>query len=121
MQVVPIKGRGSLSNQTPRFASYTREAFFDDWASFDSAISPHERIAPQSARAKPQEQIPVPPEPPRPPTTVSAERARSIISRNTSPDIPFDQSVNAYRGCEHGCIYCYARPSHAYLDLSPGL
>lgn len=121
MQVVPIKGRGSLSNQTPRFASYTREAFFDDWASFDSAISPHERIAPQSAHAKPQEQIPVPPEPPRPPTTVSAERARSIISRNTSPDIPFDQSVNAYRGCEHGCIYCYARPSHAYLDLSPGL
>src|SRR5690606_29796711 len=48
-------------------------------------------------------------------------RRRSIISRNTSPDIPFDQSVNAYRGCEHGCIYCYARPSHAYLDLSPGL
>jgi DNA repair photolyase len=49
------------------------------------------------------------------------ERARTIISRNDSPDIPFDQSINPYRGCEHGCIYCYARPSHAYLELSPGL
>ncbi len=57
----------------------------------------------------------------RPATTVTAEQARSIISSNRSPDIPFDQSVNAYRGCEHGCIYCYARPSHAYLGLSPGL
>ena len=49
------------------------------------------------------------------------ERARSIISRNDSPDIGFSQSVNPYRGCEHGCVYCFARPSHAYLDLSPGL
>ncbi|HET9122894.1 MAG TPA: PA0069 family radical SAM protein [Acidiferrobacteraceae bacterium] len=55
------------------------------------------------------------------PTTVTAECARSVISRNASPDIPFDQSVNPYRGCEHGCIYCYARPSHAYVNLSPGL
>ena len=54
-------------------------------------------------------------------TTVTEERARSIIARNDSPDIPFDQSINPYRGCEHGCIYCYARPSHAYLELSPGL
>jgi DNA repair photolyase len=54
-------------------------------------------------------------------TTVSLERPRTIISRNTSPDIPFDRSVNAYRGCEHGCIYCFARPTHAYLGLSPGL
>ena len=54
-------------------------------------------------------------------TTVTEERARSIVSRNDSPDIGFDQSVNPYRGCEHGCIYCYARPSHAYLELSPGL
>jgi len=57
----------------------------------------------------------------RPATTVSIEKARSIVSRNHSPDIPFDHSLNAYRGCEHGCIYCYARPTHAYLDLSPGL
>lgn len=54
-------------------------------------------------------------------TTVMPEPARSIISRNKSPDVAFDQSINPYRGCEHGCIYCYARPSHAYLNLSPGL
>ena len=54
-------------------------------------------------------------------TTVIEERARTIISFNQSPDIPFDRSINAYRGCEHGCVYCYARPSHAYHDLSPGL
>ena len=54
-------------------------------------------------------------------TTVTEERARSILSFNQSPDIPFDRSINAYRGCEHGCVYCYARPSHAYHDLSPGL
>jgi DNA repair photolyase len=54
-------------------------------------------------------------------TTVTIQRARTIISRNDSPDIPFDRSINPYQGCEHGCIYCYARPTHAYLDLSPGL
>jgi len=54
-------------------------------------------------------------------TEVIIEKAKSIISRNTSPDLPFDRSVNPYRGCEHGCIYCYARPSHAYWDMSPGL
>ncbi|HLU61374.1 MAG TPA: PA0069 family radical SAM protein [Gammaproteobacteria bacterium] len=54
-------------------------------------------------------------------TEVRPERARSIIAINRSPDIPFEQSINPYRGCEHGCIYCYARPSHAYVDLSPGL
>jgi DNA repair photolyase len=54
-------------------------------------------------------------------TEVTIETPRTIITRNASPDLPFDRSVNAYRGCEHGCIYCFARPSHAYLDLSPGL
>ena len=54
-------------------------------------------------------------------TTVTEEKARQIITRNSSPDIPFDRSINAYRGCEHGCIYCYARPTHAFHDLSPGL
>ena len=54
-------------------------------------------------------------------TTVAVERPRTIISRNASPDVPFDRSINPYRGCEHGCIYCFARPTHAYLDLSPGL
>ncbi|MBW6523771.1 PA0069 family radical SAM protein [Sphingomonas sp. RHCKR47] len=54
-------------------------------------------------------------------TTVTVEHPRTIITRNTSPDVPFDRSINAYRGCEHGCIYCFARPSHAFHDLSPGL
>ena len=54
-------------------------------------------------------------------TTVTVEQPRTIISRNTSPDVPFDRSINPYRGCEHGCVYCFARPSHAYHDLSPGL
>lgn len=54
-------------------------------------------------------------------TTVTVETPRTIISRNQSPDVPFDRSINPYRGCEHGCIYCFARPTHAYLDLSPGL
>ena len=58
---------------------------------------------------------------PRLRTTVTVERARTIISRNASPDVPFDRSINPYRGCEHGCIYCFARPSHAFHDLSPGL
>ena len=58
---------------------------------------------------------------PTPVTECRPVIARSIISRNSSPDIPFDRSINPYQGCEHGCIYCYARPTHAYLDLSPGL
>jgi DNA repair photolyase len=57
----------------------------------------------------------------RPDTVITLQQARSIISRNDSPDLPFSQSINPYQGCEHGCIYCYARPSHAYLGLSPGL
>jgi DNA repair photolyase len=60
-------------------------------------------------------------EPPARRTTVTIETPRTIMSRNASPDVPFDRSVNAYRGCEHGCIYCFARPTHAYLDLSPGI
>ncbi len=57
----------------------------------------------------------------RPETTLTAMRAGSIIAKNDSPDVPFDRSINPYQGCEHGCIYCYARPSHSYLDLSPGI
>lgn len=60
-------------------------------------------------------------EPPPVRTTVTVERPRTILARNTSPDIPFDRSVNPYRGCEHGCIYCFARPTHAFHDLSPGI
>jgi DNA repair photolyase len=79
----------------PRFQAHVREDFDDGWGD-------------------------APPPPPLA-TTVTEERARSVISRNASPDLPFKQSLNPYRGCEHGCVYCYARPSHAYLDLSPGL
>jgi DNA repair photolyase len=94
--VSPPRGRGATFNPGGRFESESREAFDDGWG--DLAEEPRQA-----------------------PTTVSAEIARSIISRNDSPDIPFSQSINPYRGCEHGCIYCYARPTHAYLNLSPGL
>lgn len=95
-QPTRIKGRGAASNSEGRFETTAREAVDDGW----------------EREAEPA---------PHPATTVNEERARSIISRNESPDIPFEQSINPYRGCEHGCIYCYARPSHAYLNLSPGL
>lgn len=95
-QPTRIKGRGAASNPEGRFESAKLEAFDDGWA---------------------REEEPAP----HPATKVTDERAHSIISRNDSPDIPFEQSINPYRGCEHGCVYCYARPSHAYLNLSPGL
>src|SRR5512143_2663312 len=91
-----IKGRGAASNPEGRFESRSAERSDDGW----------------SREPEP---------PPHPDTVVTEERARSIISRNDSPDIAFDQSINPYRGCEHGCIYCYARPSHGYLNLSAGL
>lgn len=93
-----IKGRGALSNRAGRFA---RHAFEPD----------AEALEAEAAEAAEQ---------PRPATTLHVDTARSIIARNSSPDIPFSQSINAYRGCEHGCIYCYARTTHSYLDLSPG-
>jgi DNA repair photolyase len=89
-------GRGAVSNPAGRFESTRSEAVDDGWGSLDEELPP---LA----------------------TIVQPEPARSIISRNDSPDISFDQSINPYRGCEHGCVYCYARPSHAYLNLSPGL
>ena len=82
----------------------TREAVDDGWENVPSADDPDASYAP----------------PPRK-TIVTITPARTIISRNASPDIPFTQSINPYQGCEHGCIYCFARPTHAYLDLSPGL
>ena len=95
----PIKGRGAASRVAGRFQATTSTGTDDGWGSV------YEDIA----------------EAPRPATTVTEERARTVISRNNSPDVGFSQSVNPYRGCEHGCVYCFARPSHAYLDLSPGL
>ena len=90
------KGRGATYNPDNRFFRSRSEAEDDGWA-----------IAPD----------PLPPLA----TTVTPVNSRRILSRNDSPDIPFSLSLNPYQGCEHGCIYCYARPSHAYLDLSPGL
>ena len=90
----PIKGRGALSSPQPRFVRTEVTALDDGW---------YAEEAEQSLA-----------------THVQAEAARSVISRNDSPDVPFSQSINPYRGCEHGCIYCFARPTHAYMDLSPG-
>ncbi len=92
----PIKGRGSLSNPYNRYQPKQVEAFHDGWDIEEDEPAPLK-------------------------TTLIEERSRTIISSNSSPDIPFDFSINPYRGCEHGCVYCYARPSHAYWDMSPGL
>lgn len=91
-----FKGRGATLNPEGRFESRSREVFDDGW---EGEVEP----------------------PATPRTFVTEETARSILSENDSPDVPFEVSLNPYRGCEHGCVYCYARPSHAYLDLSPGL
>lgn len=90
-----IKGRGTTSKPSARYLSTTRHDVDDGWSSKNEENKPA--------------------------TTVIIEKAKSIIARNKSPDIPFEQSINPYRGCEHGCIYCYARPTHAYFDLSPGI
>ncbi|WP_266168646.1 PA0069 family radical SAM protein [Dyella subtropica] len=93
-----FKGRGAASNPEGRFETIRHHAEDDGW---QHALLDEET--------------------PRPQTVVTEERARSVITRNDSPDIAFSQALNPYRGCEHGCIYCFARPSHSYLNLSPGL
>ena len=91
-----IRGRGARTNRSGRFEAEVREAFDDGWTLDDEL--------PKAIT-----------------TSVSAEKAKVIITRNDSPDVGFSASINPYRGCEHGCIYCYARPAHAYMGLSPGL
>jgi DNA repair photolyase len=93
---IMVRGRGARSNASGRFESQAREAFDDGWTGQDA-------------------------EPVQLRTTLTAETARTIIAKNDSPDVGFSRSINPYRGCEHGCIYCYARPAHAYMGLSPGL
>ncbi len=90
------KGRGATLQIEGRFESVARERIDDGWGTADEALPPFR-------------------------TTVTVEQAKSVLQRQNSPDLPYEYSLNAYRGCEHGCIYCYARPSHAYLNLSPGL
>jgi DNA repair photolyase len=103
------KGRGTGSNVASRFDTFQREALApeqQDWPGDDDAVAAAQADGEDMARPK---------------TVVVQQQARSIIRRNTSPDIGFEQSINPYQGCEHGCVYCYARPTHAYLGLSPGL
>ena len=90
------RGRGAVSNPASRYESRHAVAEDDGWGVLEEPLPPLE-------------------------TTVLPEPARSVITRNDSPDVPFEQSVNPYRGCEHGCVYCFARPAHAYVNLSPGL
>jgi DNA repair photolyase len=89
------KGRGATSNPPSRYDSQVPVESDDGWGFLDEALPPLR-------------------------TTVEDDASRSIIARNQSPDLPFDRSINPYRGCEHGCVYCFARPTHAYLGLSPG-
>jgi DNA repair photolyase len=89
------RGRGTASNATGRYEPLARVAFDDGWQGLEQLPSFK--------------------------TTVTVDATRKIITRNDSPDISFDRSINPYRGCEHGCVYCFARPTHAYLGLSPGL
>jgi DNA repair photolyase len=95
IDVARRRGRGAQTNVSGRYEREARAAFDDGWQSLDE-LPPFK-------------------------TTVGLDTARKVISRNDSPDIGFDRSINPYRGCEHGCVYCYARPTHAYLGLSPGL
>jgi len=89
------RGRGAASNAAGRFESLQREVVDDGWATLDTL--------------------------PAFKTEITIERPKTVITRNDSPDIGFDRSINPYRGCEHGCVYCFARPTHAYMGLSPGL
>jgi len=90
-----LKGRGARSNRSGRFESQSRVLVDDGWSILEDAQAPK--------------------------TTITVEQPKSIITRNQSPDVPFERSINPYRGCEHGCVYCFARPTHAYHGLSAGV
>jgi DNA repair photolyase len=96
----PVKGRGTTWAIEHRFQHHNSESFDDGWGTIDQAAE--------------EEHLP-------PATQIIEERVKSILSSNDSPDVQFDISINPYRGCEHGCVYCFARPTHSYLNMSPGL
>ncbi|MEO8835383.1 MAG: PA0069 family radical SAM protein [Caldimonas sp.] len=98
--LAPVKGRGTVWAIEHRYARQTGESYDDGCGTLEQSAL-EERLAPE--------------------TTVIEERVKSILARNDSPDLSFDLSINPYRGCEHGCVYCFARPTHSYLGLSPGL
>ena len=95
---LPTKGRGTVWAIEHRYSRQTGESYDDGWGTLDQEAA-EEHLGPE--------------------TTVVEERVKSILSKNDSPDLSFDLSINPYRGCEHGCIYCFARPTHSYLGLSP--
>ena len=99
-RAVPIKGRGTSWAIDHRFTSTRHEPFDDGWGSFEQDV----------------DDVSLPPE-----TEIIEQHVKSIVSSNDSPDISFDLTINPYRGCEHGCVYCFARPTHSYLNLSPGI
>lgn len=113
-----LRGRGAVTNVRHRFQKDDRVQVDDGWSASGLPADFVDAVPNTSV-------IPILPDvrraPAAPKTTVTAEEARKILSRNDSPDIPFDVAVNPYRGCEHGCVYCYARPTHSYLGYSPGL
>ena len=97
---VPTKGRGTVWAIEHRYSRQTGESYDDGWGTLDQ-VAEEERLGPE--------------------TQVIEERVKSILSKNDSPDLSFDLAINPYRGCEHGCIYCFARPTHSYLGMSPGV
>ena len=121
--VPPAKGRGATFNPANRFRREQREAVDDGWEAPASGVQGVPETMPPSSGPDGgwHDDRHAADTPPPLKTVVRITPARTIIARNDSPDIPFSQSINPYQGCEHGCIYCYARPTHAYLDLSPGL
>lgn len=124
-----LRGRGAVTNVRHRFQRDDRVQVDDGWSASglpaDFVDTVPDNYSDAASTEAPSRVIPILPDtrhaPAAPKTTVTAEQARKMLSRNDSPDIPFDAAINPYRGCEHGCVYCYARPTHSYLGYSPGL